>query len=235
MHSDVQLGRLALVNAPAAVLLADVVGSRRVADFAARRDAILSEASRRHRQQGLTSTAYAVTAWDEFQAMVGDLGSVPSVVWDLRVRFHPLRLRVAVGWGTVSTVPAPGGKVNTQGSGPAFEAARRAMDEIRRQKGVRLRAATRVATGSTDFDSVANTLYRLHDALLRRITARQWEVVLAQERQSTQGETAAALQIDKSTVSRTLARAAYWELRESVATLGALLERRHVVAPSDTT
>jgi hypothetical protein len=217
------------------VLLADVVGSRRVTGFAARRDGILSEASRRHRQQGLTSTAYAVTAWDEFQAMVGDLGSVPSVIWDLRVRFHPLRLRVAVGWGTVSTVPAPGGKVNTQGSGPAFEAARRAMDEIRRQKGVRLRAATRLATGDTDFDSVANTLYRLHDALLRRITARQWEVVLAQERQSTQGETAAALQVDKSTVSRTLARAAYWELRESVATLGALLERRRHIAPSDTT
>jgi len=223
------------VNTPRSVLLADVVGSRRVAGFAARRDGILSEASRRHRQQGLTTTAYAVTAWDEFQAIVDVLGNVPAVIWDLRMRFHPLRLRVAVGWGSVSTVPSPGGKVNKEGSGPAFEAARRAMEDIKRQKGVRLRAATQVATGDRDFDAVANTVYRLHDALLQRITSRQWEVVLAQERGQSQGETASVLKIDKSTVSRTLARAAYWELRGSLAILGSLFDRRTSVASLNTT
>jgi hypothetical protein len=221
------------VNASKVVLLADVVGSRRVSSFVARRDKVLGDASRRHRQDGLTLTAYAVTAWDEFQALADDLARVPTLIWDLRLRFHPLRLRVAVGWGAIRTMPRPGRKVNREGSGPAFESARRAMEEIRTQKGIKQRVATRVASGDREFDLVINTVYRLHDALFERITERQWEVILTQEQKRKQGETAAALGVDKSTVSRTLARAGYWELKESVAVLQGLLARRATVASSN--
>ncbi len=218
------------MNAPKVVLLADVVGSRKVARFASLRDAILSQASRRHRREGLTATPYAVTAWDEFQALADDLGKVPSVVWDLRLRFHPLRLRVAVGWGPITTMPRPGRTINREGSGPAFESARRAMEEIPKQRGLKQRVATRVKSGDPESDALVNTIYRLHDALVERITPRQWELVLAQEETRKQEDTAAALGVDKSTVSRTLARAGYWELKDSLAILEDLLGGRTMVA-----
>ena len=74
-----------------AVITADVIDSRRIEGFRRKRDAKLRPLSRLHVRQKLVLSDYAVTAWDEFQAVLYSPQAIPHVVLDLRRNFYPDR------------------------------------------------------------------------------------------------------------------------------------------------
>lgn len=195
-----------------AVITADVVGSRRIHDFRRKRDRLLSVVSKLHLEQKLILSPWTVTAWDEFQAILRKPELVPQAILDLRRLMFPLELWIAVGIGSVTE--ARRRPINQYAGGPAFERARLAADLLR-VGSPKYRILTRFETGNDLFDSIANTVYRLQDALLEKTTARQWATINTQLRTSRLDVTAKKLSLDISTVSRNLKRGYYWHLIET--------------------
>jgi len=65
----------------------------------------------------------------------------------------------------------------------------------------------------------------LHDTLVLKITARQWETIEEFLDTPTLEQTAKRLKLDPSTVSRNLKRGYYWQLAETVHVAGTLIQR----------
>lgn len=196
-----------------AVITADVIASRRIQGFRRKRDAKLRPLSERHLHQRLLLSDYAVTAWDEFQAILYSPTAIPRVVLDLRRNFYPMQLWIAVGLGHVSE---PHRKpVNQFSGGEAFERARRAAEQLKAEKAGKYRKITALVSGDDLFDRIANTVYNLHDTLLQDVTAKQWATILGLLRAGSQELAAKKLGVNVSTVSRNLRRAHYWQTEET--------------------
>jgi len=219
------------------VILADVVESKRFENLAEIRNRKLAEISRGHIGQGWVEYEYAVTAGDEFQNIVVAARHVPSVLFDLRRRFRPLGLWIAIGVGQIATFPTGSEPVNVGGTGEAFELAREAMNFLRdtpRSPSSRaFRAFKRKYAFSTAFrsqdndsDVAVNIIYRLLDTLLDRTTERQWETINAYEDLGRADRAAARLGVDESTVSRNLSRGSYWQALDAITALARILESR---------
>jgi hypothetical protein len=195
-----------------AVITADVVSSRSVPAFRRKRDQKLRELSALHQREKLVLSPYAVTAWDEFQTILRKPEYAPKAILDLRRLFHPLELWIAVGMGAVSE--ARRRPVNVYAGGEAFERARKAADRLK-EGGSKYRAFTSFESGNELFDTIANTIYHLHDTLLAKTTEKQWASINLQMDTGRQDDTARRLKVDASTVSRNLKRGYYWQLQET--------------------
>jgi hypothetical protein len=204
-----------------AVLTADIVASRRIEEFRRRRDQKLRPISTLHVNQKLILSDYAVTAWDEFQAILTRPAHVPTVILDLRRHFHPLQLWIAIGIGHVSE---PNRKpVNKFAGGEAFERAREAVNQLK-DKPSKFRMLTAFASGNTLFDSIGNTVYSLHDTLLQGVSGKQWQTMNVQLATKRQDLTAKKMDLDESTVSRNLRRGFYWQIEYTRRNMEAIIK-----------
>jgi len=204
-------------------LLVDVTGSRDERDFVAGRDRRLRTLSARHRERGWVRAPYTVTAWDEFQTFLWDGTALPRVLLELRQRFAPWELRVGVGRGGIrgwrSRRP-----INEAVGGPAFERAREALEALS-EPGEKYPRLTRFRTGDGERDALLDLVYGLHDTLVQGVTERQWETIGHALDDASQEEIADALGVAPSTVSRNLQRGHYWQMRETLERMAALLTR----------
>lgn len=204
-----------------AVLLADVVASGARKQLRSALHKALREATAAHRRRKLILLPYAVTAGDEFQTITDNLEQIPWLLLDLRTRLQPISLRIGVGIGEISgCVAAP---VNEM-EGPAFRAARQALDELKRRRTSAALTAFRSANG--EFDQTANLIYSLHDTLVRKMTGKQWETVAARIEHGNVQDTARALRLDASTVSRNLKRGYYGQLVAAASGMQQLIGKR---------
>lgn len=203
------------------VLIVDVVESRRIRDFAAQRDHLVTTLSRRHRQRGWIKLDYAVTAWDEFQGLVETPQKLPWVLWDLWLQTHPIKLRVGFGGGAVERHGDNGRPLNEAVTGEAFFLAREALEHARSRTG----AMSRVALRWNDevVEAASNGVLRLIDALVGRFSKTQWQVISAYEELRKQSDVATALAKSESTISRSLSSAQYWRIRASLEDLEKVL------------
>lgn len=195
-----------------AVLTADVVGSRRIKSFRPKRDEKLHRISKLHIQKKLILSSYAITAWDEFQAILRNPEFLPTTILDLRRLFYPFKLWIAIGVGQVSEANRT--PVNRYAGGEAFERAREAADQLKAGH-AKYRAFTNFRSGNLHFDTIANTVYHLQDTLVAGITAKQWATINLQMETGRQEMTARRLGVDVSTVSRNLKRGHYWQIEET--------------------
>lgn len=226
----------------APVILADVVSSRGVADFKNVRDERLAAISTAHREAGWVAYDYAVTAGDEFQNIVDAPQHVPALVFDLRRRFRPLDLWIAIGLGTIESRPQAGEAVNVAGSGEAFELARAAMghlrdpaahpwpDEASSRFARKYTFLTAFRSRGAQVDASVNIIYRLLDSLLQGTTERQWQTIDAYEEHHRLDRAAEKLGIDESTASRNLHRASYWQALDAMVALEDILGPQREVA-----
>lgn len=190
-----------------AVILADVVASGGRKQLRPTLQKVLREATAAHRRRKLILLPYAVTAGDEFQTITDNLEQIPWLLLDLRSRLQPIALRIGVGIGEVSgRVAAPVNEMD----GPAFRAARQALDGLKRRR--KNAALTAFRSANVEFDHLANLVYSLHDTLVRKMTEKQWETVAARIEHDNVQDTARALRLDASTVSRNLKRGYYGQL-----------------------
>jgi len=205
-----------------AVLIADVMESRARADLRTLLGKKLSAISRRHLRQKLIQLPYSITAGDEFQTITRSLPSLPAMIQDLRLSLQPLSLRIGVGFGSVSSrIQAP---VNRLG-GEAFQSARQAIEALKAGNLFKFETLTAFFSRDEPFNKTINLLYGLHDTLVLKITARQWETIQEFHEKPTLEQTARRLRLDNSTVSRNLKRGYYWQLLETVNVAGSLIRR----------
>jgi hypothetical protein len=206
-----------------AVLIADVVGSRARQNLRALLGQRLELASRAHLRGRYIRLPYAITAGDEFQTIVRSYARLPELIFDLRERVWPLRLRVGIGIGGV-----PGrlrGPVNRLG-GEAFQFARTALEGVKRGEGNKFKVLTGFKTKDAVFDSTANLIYALQDTLLLKITEKQWETIAVFRKKRRLQTTAKAMRLDMSTVSRNLKRGYFWQVEETMKGMRLLMEER---------
>ena len=208
-----------------AVVTCDIVGSRHIKDFRPKRDPKLRQISKLHVGKKWILSEYAITAWDEFEAILARPAVIPAVILDLRRYFFPLELWIAVGMGTVTE---PYKKpVNVFAGGQAFERAREAMERLKTKQS-KIPVLTSFVTGDQMFDLIANTVYDLHDSLLEGVSARQWATINAQMETNRQDLTAKKLRLNESTVSRSLRRGFWWQIQETRDAIEQVIERYFV-------
>jgi hypothetical protein len=182
----------------------------------------LAEASRKHLRRSLIQLPYSVTAGDEFQTVSRSLRAIPQVILELRAALQPMSLRIGIGFGRVTErIQAP---VNRLG-GEAFQFAREAIEGIKRKALFKFDVLTAFQTRDKAFDSTINLIYGLHDTLVLKITAKQWEAIQAFLDRPSVERTARRLKVGKSTISRSLKRGYYWQLSEAVEVVASLIER----------
>jgi hypothetical protein len=205
-----------------AVLIADVMKSRTRADLRGLLGKKLAAISRRHLRRKLIQLPYSVTAGDEFQTVTRNLPPLPLVIQELRTALRPLSLRIGVGVGKVpGRIQSP---VNRLG-GEAFQFARRAIENIKTGNHFKFQVLTSFVSRHEEFNKTINLIYGLHDTLVLKITARQWETIEAFLGTRTLEQTARRLKLDPSTVSRNLKRGYYWQVTETVHVAGSLIRR----------
>lgn len=195
------------------VVLADVVASRSTT----RLRALLGDRLRiagKEQLDRLIRIPYAVTAGDEFQVIALQLERIPTLIFDLRRRLFPLRLRIGVGIGKVEgQIRRPVNRI----SGEAFENARIAITETKANyKYPRL---TCFRSNREEFDRMANLVYGLHDTLAGQTTPKQWETIAVYWNKNRVDQTAKAMKLDRSTVSRNLRRSYFWQMKDSIAVM----------------
>jgi hypothetical protein len=200
-----------------AVLIIDVVHSTALADRL--RPALLSRLrslSRLHLAARRIRLPYVVTAGDEFQTLASAPGQVPVLIFELRRLFRPLVLRIGVGIGGIAgRVRAP---VNLL-SGEAFILARSALESVHDSTSHRFEVLTGLRANTPGFDTIANTIYGLHDTLVQNISEKQWQTINAYLKTKRVDLTARSLGVNLSTVSRNLKRGYLRQLEETVATM----------------
>ena len=192
------------------VIVADVVGSSRTRDLRSVLGARLRRVTTAHLHEKRIRLPYAVTAGDEFQTLACDLRQIPELIFDLRRQMRPLQLRIGVGIGRI---PGPlRGPVNQLG-GQAFEFARLAISQAKEGR-PHSGKATRFHSKNKEFDLVANLIYNLHDALVGRLSGKQWRTVDAYLAKGRVDLAARTLRINASTASRNLSRSHLWQTLE---------------------
>lgn len=196
---------------PYGVLIADVVASRSTARLRASLNEKLRIASIAQLDEQLIRVPYAVTAGDEFQVVAARLERIPKLILDLRRHLLPFRLRIGIGIGMVEgQIRRPVNRI----AGEAFQNARKAITEIRANR--KYPTLTIFHSNKKSFDRVANLIYGLHDTLLGRTTAKQWETIAVYLIKDRVDYTAKALEIDRSTASRNLRRGFFWQMEDTV-------------------
>lgn len=205
-------------------LIIDVADSRLVEDFPDQRDDLLESLSQRHRRNGWIDADYAVTAWDEFQALIIAPASLPWVIWDTLVAVYPVSIRMAIGGGRVERLADQGRPINQSATGEAFYLARQAMDRLRKPRRGAQQVRMAVRWNEPLIEAAGNGILRLVDVLVGRITRTQWENIAMYEQTRKQADVAEALSKSESTVSRSLATAQYWEIRASLEDLESVLK-----------
>ena len=189
------------------VLTIDQQGSRRSADRVA---ALLPRLNREVR----TVLPFERTAGDEFQGVVDDPAIVVDVVLGL---VREGAWSVGIGAGAVQTPLPPSTRAAT---GPAFLAARRAVDAAK-QRPMRVAVRGAVPADAGDAQAVLGALAVLVD----RRSEQAWEAIALVGGGRTQAEAAAALGISRQAVGQRLA-AGLWDLeRELRPTAARLLTR----------
>ena len=205
------------------MLIADVVGSRTRRNLRAVLGQRLEMASRAHLRGKYIRLPYAITAGDEFQTIVRSYARLPELIFDLRERLWPLRLRMGIGIGRVpGRLRAP---VNRLG-GEAFQFARTALERVKKGEGNKFKVLTGFKTKDAVFDSTANLIYALQDTLLLKITEKQWHTIAVFRKNRRLQATAKAMGLDMSTVSRNLKRGYFWQVERTMKGMKILMEER---------
>ncbi|MEM7053934.1 MAG: hypothetical protein AAF446_05230 [Pseudomonadota bacterium] len=199
------------------VVVTDVIDSSGYANFAAKRDQALERLAR---SQATIRYRHAITAWDEVQFLLERPTDLPEFFWQLITRFQPMQLRIGIGLGAVSVVEAvaDGDRgINEVGFGPAFEAARTALEQLNnRGKQVSESNVLVSVHGSgipakyskAAISAACNAILAPLSVLIRDISQNQWAVLQAwNEVNQSQTAAARALGVNVSTVSRSLNRA----------------------------
>jgi hypothetical protein len=196
------------------VLTVDQMGSRHAVDHV--EDALAALA-------GLEAAApFARTVGDEFQGALADPAAVVDAVVTLLRSGH---WHVGLGIGPVEA-PLP---VDPRaGRGPAFLAARAAVERAKREPSHLCVVSAVVGTEATD----AGVAFQLLAALYQRRTSDGWEAIEEVRRGASQASAAARLGISRQAVGQRL-RAAGWSLEQQGLPVVARLLARADAAASD--
>lgn len=198
-------------------LLADLVGSRRVADRTdVQRRMLAAVEALNARHAADLAAPLAVSRGDEVQGLFAGRAAVVPVIVELAEALHPVEWCCGLGWGGLST---PLGAEVVRLDGPAFHGARAALERAQAEGRWLAIEGIGNVTGQA-----LESLFALMQAVRHRWTDRQLEFIRA-ARGELQKDVAARFDVSPSTVSESLKAAGYNAVREGEAAAETLLKR----------
>lgn len=169
-------------------------------------------------------TPFCASRGDELQAVCDNLSLLPVIIRNLRYICRPLKIRLAIGIGSIIN-PNPG-QNSWDMTGSAFVLARKALDSIKKSK----TPETVLASDDPFFDRFFNSIYSLIDIVVSGWTPSQWEAIQAYETDRTFVKAAGALKIAWQNVQKRC-QAAKWDvIKKAEQDLGILFDQNF---PSD--
>ncbi|WP_439594110.1 SatD family protein [Microbacterium sp.] len=207
-----------------AAVIADIVGSRELADRVVAQRALEETLARVAEVAPTADAALLPTVGDELQGVYPDLVSASAATMLLQLTLpEGIELRFGVGLGAIEDIPSLRGALS---EGEAWWAARRAIEEV---EALARRAAptarTRVAApASAPIETrrlvrVANDGFLARDRAIAQLSPRARRIVYRRWLGETQNEIAAAEGIGQSAVSQAIATADAGALIEGLRTL----------------
>jgi hypothetical protein len=181
------------------VLLADVVGSRKIADRAAF-DSKLQAALQQVAKTFKNPFALPLQTWkglDEVAAVLTSPVELYAIISVIQEAVAPESFRFVLVEGSIDVMPQ--NKDVRQADGPAFHQAAEAMQQLKREG-----LLFSCKTGNALWDKAYSTQVNLLLLLKGTWTERQRHIYEAYIKSGKQEEVAAALQVTQQTVSKTL-------------------------------
>lgn len=209
-------------------VIADVRGSRHLADRAAAQEKLLAAVAGTN--EALADDLVlplAITGGDEMKALVATPDAASRLVATLSRHAYPLSLRFAVGRGTLAT-RLEGRDVGSV-DGPCFHRARRTLqasswdDDWLQVDGF----------SPPSVPLTANGVFRLTGRLRDRWTKTQWKYILLVEEGLLQKDVAEKAGVSGPTVSAALSAALYHDVKNEERLAWAELTRLHESLPPD--
>jgi hypothetical protein len=155
-------------------IIGDIVESRTIgnrAEFQRDVATLFAEISKANRR---IVSPYTITLGDEFQALYKSAESLFSDLIEVIRHLYPVKLRIAVGIGSITTV------INRQQAigmdGPAFHLAREVMDRIKAEDRTLIQLTTEPKS-DTIAEELANTGLALLADLSRTWKANSWSIL----------------------------------------------------------
>jgi hypothetical protein len=187
------------------VKICDVVESRQLADrelFQRKLAKVLTETSRGSR--GLASQ-YTITLGDEFQAVYRTADSLIADHIAIMAEIHPVRIRVSIGVGNLTTRVNPKQAIGMDG--PAFYSAREALVALKKTPDL-----MRISGDSKGTWTLANSTLNLITRRIRGWARNRLLVLTALLRDEGVSEIAAKLQISRVAVYKNIKLASLDEI-----------------------
>ena len=203
------------------VLTADLVASRKVADREALQATLLKTIKALNRGfRPSVEVPLSVSAGDEFQGVFLPDGQIVRLVDTLQRELHPVRARVGIGIGGIST----GFRRRSQEmDGEAFLLARQALDATRRQSPD---AWLWFRTPDEEFDLAANAIALLLGLAKSRWKALHWRRAALRDKGWSEQRIARREGVTHVAVSLSLRSAGYAAVRQAQSRLADVIARR---------
>lgn len=170
------------------------------------------------RSEGDCVSPFTVTLGDEFQAVYADASWVAADCWSLWSDLGARDLRIALGAGMITTDINPDAAIGMDG--PAFHAAREAMEQLKRSD------ATFALAGPTELVSDLTAFGDLIGSLTRGLDRSHLRVLLGLMQGQTQAVIARELEVSPQATSKLIERNSLRELAGAGRALGEELTRR---------
>lgn len=201
---------------------ADIVGSRALADRAASQRDIDAAIVRAHDALPVARKRFEPTVGDEQQAVFATLADAVATTTLIALALpEQLSVRFGIGIGEMVEIPAAG---TTLSEGPAWWAARAAIDAVHAMAAREAPAARAWIVAADDVDDPTVPMHNAHlllrDRVLAEMSARQRRLTFGRMLGRTQQQLAHDEQISQSAVSQSLSSAGAAELIAAHALLG---------------
>lgn len=211
-------------------MIADMVGSRSLVDRTAAQRRLDETIAQVHHDAPLALDPLVPTVGDEQQAVYPHVGAALASSLLLQLALpDEISLRFGIGVGAARSVPAAGREL---ADGPAWWAAREAIDIAHRRQQETIASARTWIVAAPEENAVVHELVRsfnaqavLRDDVVARLSPRQRRLVYGRCLGRTQRELAEVEGVSQSAVSQTLGVASAAALVESVGLLAQLEPR----------
>ena len=205
------------------VLTADLVASRKVADREALQATLLKTLKTLNRRfRAIVGVPLSVSAGDEFQGLFRPDGEIIRLIDALQRELHPVRARVGIGIGGISTGLR---RRSQEMDGEAFLLARQALDATRRQSPD---AWLWFRTPDEEFDLAANAIALLLGLAKSRWKPLHWRRAALRDKGWSEQRIARREGVTHVAVSLSLRSAGYAAVRQAQSKHAGPVRHRHV-------
>lgn len=168
--------------------------------------------------EGLILTKVCASRGDEIQVVCSNINNICYVTRKLRYYFRPLKLRVGIGIGEIST------EINENSwdmNGEAFFRAREALDTVKKEEKLR---RTYIVSPDDHLDFIINSIYMLMDSIISEWSIPKWEAIHAYEKYNNYEKAGEYLKKTRQAVSNSCKSAHFDKIKQSEKDIKRLIE-----------